>query len=506
MAFQVVESQETEDYYQVTLSFRPQGEFAGTTGQEQFFIAKEGNVAHRQVLSLPRPNRRFPSVPVALVLAALVVTAGVGVVVAVGSGGGDERQSGLAAPLGPTSTAAPFTPTPAASPATESASTSAPVAQATPSPQSIPADSNPPFPSVLDPPVATQEMAFVPINHQGGLDIRGGQAIAQVFTSPSDGKITGAEFLGVSRNGCEPGEELKFQLLATNEGGPSDLVFYSQTVPFQAIPEQPSNVSIDFGPNGWSVGQFESLALELSSNALSTSCTYTWDGDSSGSYTGGQAFTKSSGGGEWRPDSRDMGFRMFFEPEGVAAALEPASTPLPQATRALTPTPPPTSVLIVVTAVPPPTPTIRPRTIPTSTPRSVPSGSVGANLGYFTVGSTKDEVLAAQGSPDSFTDTRWEFGCCSWVRFVNDRVTTWNDTGLDDLNARLEPSGPVGANLGYFTVGSTKDEVLAAQGSPDSFTDTRWEFGCCSWVRFVNDRVTTWNDTGLDDLNAKLEP
>ena len=38
-----------------------------------------------------------------------------------------------------------------------------------------------------------------------------------------------------------------------------------------------------------------------------------------------------------------------------------------------------------------------------------------------------------------FTDTRWEYGITSWVRFQNDRVIDWNDTDYDKLNARLEP-------------------------------------------------------------------
>ena len=53
MAFEVVEAEETEDHYVITLTFRPEGEFTGTTGREQFFIEKEGAVALRQVLSLP---------------------------------------------------------------------------------------------------------------------------------------------------------------------------------------------------------------------------------------------------------------------------------------------------------------------------------------------------------------------------------------------------------------------------------------------------------------------
>ena len=42
MAFEAVTNEETDDYYVVTLSFRPQGIFSGTPGQEQFFIEKEG--------------------------------------------------------------------------------------------------------------------------------------------------------------------------------------------------------------------------------------------------------------------------------------------------------------------------------------------------------------------------------------------------------------------------------------------------------------------------------
>lgn len=58
MVFDIVEQEEGEDYYIVTLSFRPEGDYTGTPGQEQFFIEKEGTVAHRQVRSLPRGGAR----------------------------------------------------------------------------------------------------------------------------------------------------------------------------------------------------------------------------------------------------------------------------------------------------------------------------------------------------------------------------------------------------------------------------------------------------------------
>ena len=64
MAFDVAQSEDREDDYVITLSFRPQGDFSGRPGQEQFFIEKDGTVAHRQVLALPRPRRGAPVIPI----------------------------------------------------------------------------------------------------------------------------------------------------------------------------------------------------------------------------------------------------------------------------------------------------------------------------------------------------------------------------------------------------------------------------------------------------------
>jgi len=52
MVFEVVDAEETEDDYSLILSFRPESEFAGTPGREQFvFRNKVGEVAFRQVLT-----------------------------------------------------------------------------------------------------------------------------------------------------------------------------------------------------------------------------------------------------------------------------------------------------------------------------------------------------------------------------------------------------------------------------------------------------------------------
>jgi hypothetical protein len=56
----------------------------------------------------------------------------------------------------------------------------------------------------------------------------------------------------------------------------------------------------------------------------------------------------------------------------------------------------------------------------------------------------------------------------------------------------MRPSRPVRTTKGYFTVGSTKDEVLAVQGTPTEFRDRVWQYGK-SLVLFSGDRVTSWD-------------
>jgi len=154
MAFEVVEDEDTEDHYVITLSFRPQGQFSGTPGQEQFFIEKEGAIAHRQVLGLPLPagGRRFPLVPAIIGLVAVgavLVVAGI-VVAGRGFSGGTSADDAPAAVTPPNTpvqspTAAPAAPTAvpvAMVPSTATAvptppPTPAPAATATPTPDAL---------------------------------------------------------------------------------------------------------------------------------------------------------------------------------------------------------------------------------------------------------------------------------------------------------------------------------------------------------------------------------
>jgi len=122
---------------------------------------------------------------------------------------------------------------------------------------------------------------------------------------------------------------------------------------------------------------------------------------------------------------------------------------------------------------------------------------------FFTVGSTKDEVLAVQGTPDEFTDMMFKYGL-SKVFFCNGRVESWEQSTWNPLKVKLLPTAPVTVT-GFFTVGSTRDEVLAVQGTPDELTDKMFKYGL-SKVFFRNGRVESWEQSTWNPLKVKLLP
>jgi len=118
MVFEVAKATETDGHYMVTLSARPQDEFVGTPGLEQFLIGKDGTIADLQVLSLPTrtlaspPNTGrtggLPVLPVAIGLVVVGIIAAVGAILLISSSGGDSVPM---AAVPPTETPAPQTPT-----------------------------------------------------------------------------------------------------------------------------------------------------------------------------------------------------------------------------------------------------------------------------------------------------------------------------------------------------------------------------------------------------------
>jgi DnaJ-like protein len=133
--------------------------------------------------------------------------------------------------------------------------------------------------------------------------------------------------------------------------------------------------------------------------------------------------------------------------------------------------------------------------------RAEPVSELGQQSRYFTIGSTKNDVLRIQGSPDRFTDTTFSYGSSN-IRFEGDRVVSWSNY-YPRLKAQLLPRAGIKASP-FFTIGSSKDEVLAVQGSPDRFTDRMFAYGSSS-VQFEGDRVVSWSNY-YPRLKAQLLP
>lgn len=129
---------------------------------------------------------------------------------------------------------------------------------------------------------------------------------------------------------------------------------------------------------------------------------------------------------------------------------------------------------------------------------SVEASRTGSVADFFTLGSTKDEVLRVQGTPTGVRGAVWHYGFSS-VRFSEDRVASF-DNSFGNLKVRLEPSREYVEKTGgkvpsFFTIGSSFDEVLAVQGTPTSVRGNMW-FYDFSDVLFRDGRVGWVNDPG----------
>jgi hypothetical protein len=114
-------------------------------------------------------------------------------------------------------------------------------------------------------------------------------------------------------------------------------------------------------------------------------------------------------------------------------------------------------------------------------------------LPYITVGSTRDEVLAQQGTPTASSENKLVYGK-SELYFKDGAVVGWRiDPAASPLRVKLWPSSAVNPALASFTVGSSKDEVLTVQGTPTAFTEDKFEYGR-SIVNFRNNRVVSWKE------------
>ncbi|GLI33522.1 DnaJ domain-containing protein [Desulforhabdus amnigena] len=120
--------------------------------------------------------------------------------------------------------------------------------------------------------------------------------------------------------------------------------------------------------------------------------------------------------------------------------------------------------------------------------RLVPSGPLENSPLVITLGSTKDDVIRALGTPTRVMGNRWYYGF-SEIRFKEDRLIGF-DNFFEHVSIRLNPSGSHGPAVQkqFFTVGSTRDEVLAVQGTPTSIQGSIW-FYRSSHIQFRDEKV-----------------
>jgi hypothetical protein len=124
-------------------------------------------------------------------------------------------------------------------------------------------------------------------------------------------------------------------------------------------------------------------------------------------------------------------------------------------------------------------------------------------LPYVTAGLSKDEVIAVQGPPTSTSENELTYGS-SELYFSGGGLVGWKlDSASPHIRVKLWPDAPVDPDLDTFWVGSSKNEVLAVQGTPTLWSENTFGYGR-SEVYFENGRVVSWkNDPATVPLRAK---
>ncbi len=120
--------------------------------------------------------------------------------------------------------------------------------------------------------------------------------------------------------------------------------------------------------------------------------------------------------------------------------------------------------------------------------------------GVFTVGSSPNQVQAAEGLPERIRGDVWYYGK-SRIYFTDGMVQRWVN----------DPSHPLHVAFGEprqhrlqttFTIGATRSEVLAVQGPPLLETDQTWDYGV-SRVYFSGGHVSGWYSSPFAPLKVK---
>jgi hypothetical protein len=112
---------------------------------------------------------------------------------------------------------------------------------------------------------------------------------------------------------------------------------------------------------------------------------------------------------------------------------------------------------------------------------------------YVTVGLTRDEVISVMGPPASATSSTLRYRNAVFF-FAHGVVNGWTvDPTLIPLHVKLWPSGHPDPRITTFAVGSSKNDVIAVQGTPTTLAENKLVYGS-SEVFLDAGRVIGWND------------
>lgn len=115
-------------------------------------------------------------------------------------------------------------------------------------------------------------------------------------------------------------------------------------------------------------------------------------------------------------------------------------------------------------------------------------GSIDSNFSGTKMGSTWDEIVKANGTPDAIIAAEdfpklWVYGQSVFTTDDNGKVLGWSTTG--NLNVAKEYSTPT---MTPVTIGLTRDELAKAIGLPSEYFLDNWKYGN-SVILFDGDRI-----------------
>jgi hypothetical protein len=122
---------------------------------------------------------------------------------------------------------------------------------------------------------------------------------------------------------------------------------------------------------------------------------------------------------------------------------------------------------------------------------SPPGHTIGAQP-YITAGLSPAEVLSVLGNPTSSSGEKM-FYKDSEIDFQNGQVVGWKIGPKSALRVKLWPDTASVPGLTTFSVGSSKSDVIALQGTPTLFSRNEFGYGG-SVVFFQNDHVVGWKE------------